>query len=332
LTNGVSVLVCCYNSALRLPETIKHLALQQVPQHISWEIIIIDNASTDNTGETAYKEWDKYQLPNIGFKVLNEPVPGKHYALNTGISCSAYEYVIICDDDNWLYNDYIEKAWQIMQSDPTVGAAGGQGIAIAEAELPEWFGQSQHSYAVGKQGDKTGYLPNSKYIWGAGMIFRKSLYNKVYKNLPSFLTGPNTDTLARGEDVEFCFRVLLAGYKLYYNEGLIFKHYLPKERLTEAYQQELLTGNAFETRILNLYNNQVKIRYMPFYEKALLLGLSMVRYIISKINPKSRWSYMYESEVIYQVTGLQLADVSTESVKIRSLSLQLPAEKHLQNA
>ena len=48
---GISVIVCCYNSAERLTETIKHLAGQNVPHYIPWELIVVDNASTDNTAE-----------------------------------------------------------------------------------------------------------------------------------------------------------------------------------------------------------------------------------------------------------------------------------------
>ena len=54
--SGVSVIVCCYNSAQRLQETIKHLAQQQVPALINWEVIIVNNASTDATYEIALKE------------------------------------------------------------------------------------------------------------------------------------------------------------------------------------------------------------------------------------------------------------------------------------
>ncbi|MCQ6957277.1 glycosyltransferase [Mucilaginibacter aquariorum] len=330
-TAGVSVLICCYNSASRLPATLRHLALQDVRPAIDWEIIVVDNASTDDTAEVANKEWDRYQLPKVAFKVVNEPKPGKHNALNTGIGCSTYEYVIICDDDNWLNNDYIGKAYEIMRLEPLVGAAGGQGIAITEMQLPDWFGRYQYAYAVGKQRERTGYLPYAQYIWGAGMVFRKSLYKKVYKNLPSFLTGPHTDTLARGEDVEFCFRIQLAGCKLYYNDGLIFKHYMPAERLTTTYQRKLLGGSAFESRILNLYTRQIKINNLPIYKKTLLLCLVFIRYVVSRVFPDSKWVTSYESESFYQFTGFRLSDVADDTIKIRKLSQELSARKQALN-
>lgn len=52
---GVSIVICCYNSASRLPETLQHIAEQEVAANISWEVIVVDNASTDNTQEIAKK-------------------------------------------------------------------------------------------------------------------------------------------------------------------------------------------------------------------------------------------------------------------------------------
>ena len=48
MSKGVSVIVCCYNSALRLPETIRHIVQQETPAEIDWEVVIVNNSSTDN--------------------------------------------------------------------------------------------------------------------------------------------------------------------------------------------------------------------------------------------------------------------------------------------
>jgi len=55
--DGISVVICCYNSASRLPATLQHIAEQSLDSEILWEIIIVDNASTDNTAEIASTYW-----------------------------------------------------------------------------------------------------------------------------------------------------------------------------------------------------------------------------------------------------------------------------------
>ena len=48
-TLGVSIVICCHNSAKLLPRTLEHLRAQEVDSTIPWEVIVVDNASTDNT-------------------------------------------------------------------------------------------------------------------------------------------------------------------------------------------------------------------------------------------------------------------------------------------
>ncbi len=65
MSSGASVIVCCYNSAARLPHTLAHLAGQIVPEDFFWEIILVNNASTDNTVECATAIWNKLQPKNV---------------------------------------------------------------------------------------------------------------------------------------------------------------------------------------------------------------------------------------------------------------------------
>ena len=50
---GISVVVCCYNSIARIGETLTYLSNQKVPADVAWEIVLVDNASTDRTADFA---------------------------------------------------------------------------------------------------------------------------------------------------------------------------------------------------------------------------------------------------------------------------------------
>ena len=75
LVHGVSVVICCYNSAERLPETLHRISRQALPEQFSWEVIVVDNASTDSSAEVAVRLWSTYgrQVP---FKVVTQRIPG----------------------------------------------------------------------------------------------------------------------------------------------------------------------------------------------------------------------------------------------------------------
>jgi glycosyltransferase involved in cell wall biosynthesis len=330
LPTGVSVLICCYNSAGRLPATLKNLSAQQVPADLNWEIIVIDNASNDNTATVAKQLWNDLGKTGINFTVLTEPKAGKNNALHTGITVAAYDYILICDDDNWLADYYVAKAFHRMQSDPAIGAAGGRGFAVTDGELPAWFTQYQHGYAVGEQNSATGDISGKGYLWGAGMIFRRQLYHQTYLNFPSLLTGPNGDTLARGEDVEFCLRILLAGYSLFYDEDLTYKHYIPANRLTVAYRDKLFKGYDYEKTILDLYTRQIKLNTLSWFRRQQLLFSSISRYILSGLS--SKWKSSFESDMIYLIAGYRFSPVSNEVKQLRALNLQLAAKTNPKNA
>jgi glycosyltransferase involved in cell wall biosynthesis len=149
--NGVSVVLCCYNSSSRLPTTLLHLAKQEFKTAVPWEVLIIDNGSTDNTCDLALSEWKNYGS-EAPLRVIVEPIPGTAAARETGIKKSKYEFILYCDDDNWLCPDYVENAYEVMMSNQAISALGGQGQAVCEIEPPKWFDTFKSNYATGPQG------------------------------------------------------------------------------------------------------------------------------------------------------------------------------------
>src|SRR3990170_1945792 len=110
---GVSIIICCHNGADRLPETIRHIAMQRVPAYIPWELIIIDNGSTDESGLVARGEWQKHRA-NTYMRIVKESTLGLSYARARGFKEARYEYVILCDDDNWLDEGYVFNVYNIL--------------------------------------------------------------------------------------------------------------------------------------------------------------------------------------------------------------------------
>src|SRR3990170_2653836 len=109
---GVSIVICSYNGAMRLPQTLQYIAMQQVAAGIPWEVVIIDNNSNDNTAAIAQEIWQKYHNP-IPLYVRQQPRPGLTAAREMGFATARYEYIVLCDDDNWLEPDYVNNVYDI---------------------------------------------------------------------------------------------------------------------------------------------------------------------------------------------------------------------------
>lgn len=250
MNSGVSIIVCCYNSSKRLPETVKHLALQKVPAHINWEVIIVDNASTDDTAATATAEWEKYNLTNVPFSVVNQLIAGLSHARNMGLSCARYEYLLFCDDDNWLFNDYIERAFKIMNTDSQIGVLGGCGLI--EAEQPALLSESLLKFTT-VWGPQT-WAVDSHWVYGAGSVYRKSILLELKNvNWRQVTTGRIGKKLLSGEDVEICLMSHLMGYKIIADDNLKFKHFVPLKRQNITYILKAAFWLNYSSALLNGY-------------------------------------------------------------------------------
>jgi glycosyltransferase involved in cell wall biosynthesis len=251
---GITVIICTFNGKQRLGETITHIASQLMPENIGWEVILADNASTDGSALFAETTWGLCTVKNVPFRVIHESQPGKIYALQHAINAANYEYLVICDDDNWLSSGYLEKAFELLQAMPDVGAIGGQGIPVTDGSFPEWFQYHQSDYAVGPQAKSSGYMRPRDVLWGAGLVTRKSLYLEMYSMYPSFLPELGIVSILSAEDTEYCMRLLLKGYKLYYDASLIYHHFIPGFKLTTSFRDEkLLKGFDDANLILRKY-------------------------------------------------------------------------------
>ncbi len=229
---GVSIIICCHNGADRLPETIKHIAAQRVPVHIPWELLIIDNGCTDDTALVARKEWQKHRVDTY-LRIVKESTLGLSYARARGFAEARYEYMVMCDDDNWLDENYVATVYQILSENANIGAVGGFGKLAYEIEPPS--AELSYIFAAGPQAPRTGKVVENK-VFGAGCAVRHSAYQKLIgSGFKSLLTDRKGAELSSGGDYELCLAIAILGYDIWYDERLRFVHYITRERLTWAY-------------------------------------------------------------------------------------------------
>ena len=117
---GISVIICCYNSSARLTETIKHISLQK-GVNFPFEIILVDNNSTDDTAKAAEQLFLKFK---INYKLVSESKPGLTYARKCGVLHAKHEILIFCDDDNWLDENYLINVKKGFAKYPDAGNLG----------------------------------------------------------------------------------------------------------------------------------------------------------------------------------------------------------------
>lgn len=269
MSEGISIVICSYNGARLLPQTLACLAAQQFANAPpACEVIVVDNASADETSQVAFESWPA-DCP-IPLRVVSEPTPGLTFARLRGIAEARHEIICFVDQDNQVARDWIEKVANIMTEHEEVGACGGQTRAVSDESLPGWFEQFQTYYAVGPQGEIAGDVTDSRgYLWGAGLCLRRRAWQMLSDNEFAFiLYDRRGKELSSGGDAELCYALRLFGWRLWYDPGLKMDHFMTKERLNWAYLRRVSRGFGAATAGLDLYEMAIKGLSRGFMDRA----------------------------------------------------------------
>lgn len=300
---GVTILICTYNGAARLPVTLQHIAQQVIPASTPCEVILVDNASLDNTVQLAKDEWAGYNS-NIAFKIVSEPRPGLTYARERGFEEAAYEFIILCDDDNWLCPSYVDRAFTLMVQHPAIGLLGGYGQFVYEAPPPEWL-VIFNLYAGGPQAVSSGRMKDN-LVYGAGTVLRKAAWEMLQRHgFAAALTDRLGHQLSSGGDHELSYVIALAGYTIWYDEQLVFQHFITANRLTRDYYITYIKESSRCFSVLESYKILLKTGrhglghfrwelFKSFWYHVKKTGVLLFKIAFGRKGPGRRTAYMLE--------------------------------------
>src|SRR5262249_11764537 len=106
--SGVSIIICTYNGADRLPQCLD--ALSKCAFEDGGEVIVVDNNSTDDTAALAQSYWQTFDTAPVPLTTIHEAKQGLAWARCAGAKAAVCDVIIFCDDDNVLAPDYVSVA------------------------------------------------------------------------------------------------------------------------------------------------------------------------------------------------------------------------------
>lgn len=252
-----SLIICTRNRSGSLKNTLEKLASQKYPQE-KLEIIIVDNASTDNTRNVVNHFQDNFPFQ---LTYYFEQQLGLSAARNRGVAEACGEIVAFLDDDaypqdaEWLQN--LVNAFD----DPAVSVAGGDLIPVwpGDGQRPNWI-HDLLLYYLGItrfEFDAVRELNYPLYPWGANIAFRKIQVQKM-NGFPLIL-GRQGDVLLSGEESALCMLLDYSGEKIVYAPGAVVKHVIASNRLHEDWflnraKQQGITDAILEKNYLPMIN------------------------------------------------------------------------------
>jgi glucosyl-dolichyl phosphate glucuronosyltransferase len=235
----VTAILCTCNRAETLAETLQSLAASQLPDSVSWEVLVVDNNSTDETREVVENVRRRYPGK---FRYLFEPNPGKCYALNSGIANARGEILAFVDDDVTVEPRWLGNLTGLL-GDEWAGAAG-RILPAQTFTLPRWLSWEYRTGGFRPDplgilcahfdlGDQPRELDLDHLPYGANMAFRRTTFEKCGGFRLDL--GPRPNSQLRNEDVEFARRAIKAGERLRYEPSAVVYHPVPLGRISKEF-------------------------------------------------------------------------------------------------
>jgi len=228
----ITVILCTYNRSRSLAKTLQSLAASTVPDSVTWEILVVDNNSNDQTREVV--EEFSHRYPGR-FRYLFEPRQGKSYALNAGTREAQGDVLAFTDDDVTVEPAWLQNLTAALDGGEWAGAAG-RTLPPSSVSPPHWLAlEGPYSMAsilaLFDRGPEARELTEAPF--GANMALRRAMFEKH----GGFRTdlGPTAGSEIRGEDTEYCQRLMKAGERLRYEPLAVVHHEIPDNRLKKKY-------------------------------------------------------------------------------------------------
>src|SRR6185295_1953335 len=232
-----TVLICTYNRADLLGETLDSLALSRT-NGLSWNVIVVDNNSTDTTYDVVTSRIASYP---VELRYVFEGHQGKSNALNTGLAETDAAIVVFTDDDVRVGEEWVAAACRPMLEDASIDYTGGPVLPLWEAPCPAWLDQKRSdlwgTLAILDYGPDAFIFEERRRVpLGANMAVRRTLIERIGGFDPAL--GRRGNSLLGQEQAEFFCRSRAIGARGLYVPRMSLQHHVPARRLTRAYFRE----------------------------------------------------------------------------------------------
>ena len=172
----ISFVIATYNREKFLPDCLESLA-QQTADRSDYEVVIVDNNSTDGTEEICRRFIDRH--PDLDVSYYKEGKQGLSHARNRGIAEANGDLISFIDDDGIAEEGFAEELLRFFRQHPEATAVGGKIIPRFESGPPAWNNpySSQVFFAHYDRGDDLFEYRGKGYPFGCNMTIRKAFFS-----------------------------------------------------------------------------------------------------------------------------------------------------------
>jgi glycosyltransferase involved in cell wall biosynthesis len=223
----ISVVLCTHDRSSILRRTLPAIVRQDLPRD-SYEVIVVDNASSDDTSEVVAAL--ACSEPNL--RCVREDEVGLSAARNRGVLESSGSIVVFVDDDVRVDSRWLGNVTDPFRDDPDLAAVGGRVLVDWPVPRPSWLPDSLLGFLAACDpapgADRSGFVPV-----GANMAFRRAWLDKVGPFKTSL--GRRGRSLGASEEEELFLRLRAQGGRVGYAERAAVLHEVEAERIHKSW-------------------------------------------------------------------------------------------------
>lgn len=275
---AISVVICTYNRDKFIGESLNCLAKQDLSAD-AFEIIVVDNNSTDNTASIVKKFIEDH--PGLNIRYVLEPNKGLSFARNRGIQEAQAPVITYIDDDAEATPGFLQSIVNFMHADPTITGIGGKVIPkYSESAEPKWMSKYLNGFVglmdygpVPKQFDHT-----MKYPAGCNMTYTKDILKQA--------GGFNNQLTFRSDDKYIFYQVTKLPGRIYYLPQAMLYHNIDNDRLSFVNFKKLFlkSGNEEKIRVRSEKGSLAVVK--KFFELTVKTSAAIALYILYTLKGK----------------------------------------------
>ncbi|MCI3938452.1 glycosyltransferase family 2 protein [Chryseobacterium aahli] len=260
MTKKLSIIIVNYNVTQLLRNCL--LSIEKYAEDVDYEVIVIDNKSTDSSWGDLIPEFPKVKF------IASEKNEGFAIANNKAIKTAEGEYLLILNPDTELEGFYLNEILNFADSKTAFGCLGvrmhdanGNFLPESKRSVPDMFNSFEKLFTGFKKKNSKSYYRNDvdefeiaevEVITGAFFLTKKEVYERV--------GGLDEKYFMYGEDIDLCYTLLKNGFKNYYYGKASILHYKGESTIKDEAYLERFYG-AMQIFIDKYYRESKPLQY-----------------------------------------------------------------------
>lgn len=267
---NVSAVICSYNRARFIIDAIESIFSQEYDKNL-YEVIVVDNNSTDNTVQLLADYKEKH--PQYNFSYYVEHNQGVAYTRTRCAKEAKGEIIAYLDDDSTAQPGWLSSIVAFFDAHPATWSVGGKITPRFLTGIPDWY--SKYFFGlVGNfdQGPNIKKMTGARYPCGANMAFRKKVFDEIgYFNTD---LGRRGSSLLANEEKDIYLRILAHHHDVHYLPHVAVLHSVEANKFDKAYVRRHSMGIGGGERLR--LKGQPFALFMKFVEYVAKWGYAVV--------------------------------------------------------